>query len=427
MKMDTGSSDSSKVTRTKNLTVLLLLGASIAGCTRDVVMSELTVTKLGAAGGPAVSADGLVRLVFAPGALSADTEISITTERSPLARPMVASAIYTFGPEGSTFAAPVRLTMPARGVERPMIAQLTPTQLLIAGDSAVDVTGSEVSTTLAHFSSYAVVATWDSCAGSVCGAACTICEPGDGACVEPPGTFACSAAGACVAASTVTCAPPPDAGEPDAAEPAIDAGEPDATEPAIDAGAPDATEPAIDAGAPDATEPAIDAGEPDATEPAIDAGAADAGAADAGAVDAGGVTFPLRLAELEPNGTATVAQPLTLPVGGSIYVDAVLTQPSDHDLFRVTVPAGSVGRLSAQTAATAITGGATTCTTRPDTWLELSDAQQQLLASNDDFGAGNFCSRVEWDVVAGDYYVLVRHFSRTHPVDEPYVLILELP
>lgn len=549
-----GSSNDSSVVVTRNMryTAWLIVGLSLgAGCTRDVVMDELTVTRLGVAGGTAVSADGLVHLVLPAGALPKDTDISISTERGALARPSVASAVYTFGPEGTVFDAPVRLTMPARGVERPMIAQLTATDVIIAGDSTLDAATLELSASLAHFSSYAVVTTWDSCAGKVCGEQCKICDPDGNGCVEPAGTFACDPSAACVVASTVSCVAPADAGVP---EPSVDAGEPsvDAGEPAVDAGEPevptDELEPndtpstaqpvTVTAGVPselrgslpvgdvdvyaidvpvdgttlrvltfstpgdftscapgtdtvltlldaagvaraqndddgrgmcssvelvldagryyaevrpfdrvsgrvssyylgvvlsafvtpvDAGVAPVDAAAPDATP--TDAAAPDATALDA-AFDAGvadaGSPYPMRLAEVEPNGTATTAQALALPLGASIYVDGVLTQPSDHELFRLTVPAGHVGHLRAESAMTAVTGGATSCTNALDTRLELRDAAYLVLMSHDDIALGNFCSRVEWDVVPGDYYLHLHHFIATQMVDHPYVLIIEL-
>ena len=50
---------------------------------------------------------------------------------------------------------------------------------------------------------------YEPCAGRVCGAACTVCDPGDPSCVETAIVKACDPAGACLAAGTFTCPPAP--------------------------------------------------------------------------------------------------------------------------------------------------------------------------------------------------------------------------
>jgi hypothetical protein len=71
------------------------------------------VTVIGAAGGSAATLDGGAEVTFPAGALAGNTGITIehTTVAAPPGGFLVAGAIYEFGPHGTTFGAPVQVTI----------------------------------------------------------------------------------------------------------------------------------------------------------------------------------------------------------------------------------------------------------------------------------------------------------------------------
>lgn len=211
----------------------LFLFAALAACTKDadLTLPERTATSLGVNGGTAKSADGALTLSFGPGALTADTQITVETFRDRQAR-RLESFVYELGPHGHVFAKPVTIEIAATaepGVEL-AIANLDGAEPELLGSSTFDRSAGRVRATLEHFSTYAVVQVYNPCENRGCGDACTVCDPLDTNCVEPGASpKACNISDLCVAESLAICETPPDGGIPD---------EPDAT-PDPDAGGED--------------------------------------------------------------------------------------------------------------------------------------------------------------------------------------------
>lgn len=195
--------------------VLALGAAMLAGCqASDVILSERTVTSIGPEGGTAVSADGTLRLRFSPNALTEPVEISIHTFRDET-NPRLRSPVFEFQPEGIQFRQAVIMEVAGLDPSEDLaIANLDGPEPRLLEDSEQD--GGTVRATLAHFSSYGVVTAFNPCAGKQCGDTCTICDPSDANCTEPPpSNKACNASHLCVASNFVACTPSGDAGVPE--------------------------------------------------------------------------------------------------------------------------------------------------------------------------------------------------------------------
>ena len=183
----------------RNLSVFFLMMA-LASCSSGVVQ---TVTK---EGGAVAGVDG-AKLFFPSGALVTDTTVTITA--SPEA-PMPVSATgvgtpYTFGPEGTTFAKPVTVTLPFDAAKLP--AGKTSANIVIytapAGSSnyapleATVLDPSHVTATTTHFSTFFAGVAKEATGCSV------ICGPIDGGCQcratcqSKTYSVACSPAGDC--------------------------------------------------------------------------------------------------------------------------------------------------------------------------------------------------------------------------------------
>src|SRR5262245_44436382 len=113
----------------------LLLFLTLAACSQDRAMEEITTKSIGAMGGETRSADGKVRLLFPEGALSADTNITIRTSPDAL---QYASKIYELGPDGQTFAKPVLIEFLNVNGDHLGVAQIKNGQKIVLDSSQFD-------------------------------------------------------------------------------------------------------------------------------------------------------------------------------------------------------------------------------------------------------------------------------------------------
>lgn len=180
--------------------------AALTACSRDLQLQERTVTPMLTTGGTARSADANATLTFAPGALRADTDVTIVTRRDRTAEGL-RSFVYELGPSGLMFDASVTLSIAAsRGEETLAIANLDGPAPVIVQGSSWDPATRTVSAPLAHFSSYGAVVVYDPCARHTCGDPCTLCAPGAVGCTEPePAAKACDRSLVCVAEAAAVC------------------------------------------------------------------------------------------------------------------------------------------------------------------------------------------------------------------------------
>ena len=212
-------------------TAPLVILAGLAGCVEETqLLSERTVTPIGPNGGRALSAMGGMSLDFSAQALATTQSITIETRRDD-SFPRVRSAIYELGPDGLTFDAPVTIAISVAGIsvgpdEELALANVDGDYPEVLDSSQWSPGATDVRATLTHFSSYAVVTVYNPCAGKSCAATCTICDPLDVSCSEPPpATKACNRSGLCVEQAIATCSAPADAGvSADAGTTATDAG-----------------------------------------------------------------------------------------------------------------------------------------------------------------------------------------------------------
>lgn len=171
----------------------LLLAATTVACGSDDGTTEsqpVTVTQQisAAEGGTVSDPDGKVQLAIPPGALAADTEISvrITGKANGSAAP-----VYDFGPEGLTFLTPAAITIQVDGaVPEGKKAVLA----LGDGSSWKEVEGStyangKVVGPVAHFSRYTVIFTGNGGIASGCTDVVANFEPCGG---DPTGTWSFS-------------------------------------------------------------------------------------------------------------------------------------------------------------------------------------------------------------------------------------------
>jgi hypothetical protein len=173
-----------------------------AACTtQDRVLLETTSTVVGSGGGMATSADGLMSLSFNSGALSAQTTVTITIDRSRV--DLTHGPAYAIGPAGMALSHPVvmtffHVTIPASGlaVSEVIAGQLSPP---VAG-SSTDPSSGTVTVPIQHFGEYAVVQPDSGCDNKACGDPC-----GVGKFCDMSGQ--CTSLGSCIIA---------DGGSPDA-------------------------------------------------------------------------------------------------------------------------------------------------------------------------------------------------------------------
>lgn len=236
---------------------IALISTACFACAKDVTeLKERTVTPVGTNGGRANSAGGEMSLTFAAGALTAEQEITIETLRDREVPRLRSQYVYELGPDGLQFEGSVTITIAAaaREGEELALANVDGAYPEILDSSTWNRATGEVSARLEHFSSYAVVAIYNPCAGLGCGDGCTVCDPLDPGCAEPaPNPKSCNRSGLCVEAAIVSCMPAPDAGMIDMGTP--DMGSPDMGNPPVDMGTPDM-------GTPDVGGP-VDMGTPD--------------------------------------------------------------------------------------------------------------------------------------------------------------------
>jgi hypothetical protein len=118
---------------------------------------------IGPAGGTVVSADGLAEVVIPPGALSSVVDITIRVASAPPAGHV--GTAYEFGPDGTTFAAPVTITivydeadLPVGAVEADIrLGTVASGAWAAAAGSTVDTVANTVTAETNHFSMWAIV------------------------------------------------------------------------------------------------------------------------------------------------------------------------------------------------------------------------------------------------------------------------------
>src|SRR5688500_2257070 len=137
--------------------VALLLGI-LAGCgvKATQALDAQATFELGPSGGAATSPDGRLKLDLPAGALAAPTTISVAVDRRATA---YASPVYVFGPSGTTFARPVKVTvqMPEEAAGRYLLANVDGASPVPLASSTYDAAAHVVEATLEHFSAYAVI------------------------------------------------------------------------------------------------------------------------------------------------------------------------------------------------------------------------------------------------------------------------------
>ena len=414
----------------------LLAGLLAVACSQDSIVLEKTATMIGAAGGTARSADGRAQLEVAPGAVSEEVEFTIELIRST--SPELVSSIYEFGPDGTTFAAPVDLTIDVTpsGDRRFYLANLNGARPERVAGSTYDSVRGRVEGRLEHFSRYGVVVVHTPCINRACGDQCLVCDPNDTSCTEPSDPHACDGVAACVPAANLVCGPP-DAGVMQNG--AVDSGQ--VTGPPDSGVLPEAGPLSPDAGLHDGAQVVRDASDVGTTNPPLDGGPGffpDAGPPCAshsdcsfgsrcrsgacwshcpagrpcqcfGAYDCAlGVQCTNGLCEqliheVEPN-PRTSAHRLP-PVSGPISVEGSLSPSGDEDWFELHLLAPA--RVSALTYSQL--GNPSVCMSGTDTVLTLFGNGVQL-AQNDDAN-GTMCSEISTNVPAGVYQVRVSHFT----------------
>lgn len=129
------------------------------------ITSSPTTVQLSPTGGVTGTADGAVALAIPAGAVQTNTAITINTVAvsslpSSLQSPTLASSVYQFGPDGTTFAQPLTLTL---GYKAPL--GVAPTSLRVYGSSnggpwvpaanrVLNLAAGTVSGTIRHFTNY---------------------------------------------------------------------------------------------------------------------------------------------------------------------------------------------------------------------------------------------------------------------------------
>ena len=217
-------------------TIILAVPLTVLGCSSDtLVMPEKTEKRIGSQGGRTHSADGKLTLDFSQGALSAEHSITVETKRTKTDVPRLRSLVYELGPDGLQFSGQ-GVTITIAGLEDTgeelAIANVDGLYPQILESSTWDPGSGRVTATLPHFSAWAVVGVYNPCAGLGCGVSCTVCDPQDPTCMEPPPSGkACNRSGLCVDAQAPQCTPVSDAGS--GMDASFDAGI------AMDGGAPD--------------------------------------------------------------------------------------------------------------------------------------------------------------------------------------------
>lgn len=135
--------------------ILIVTALTLVGCGESqMVLLERTVTPMDGAGGEAVSADGRLRLTFAPDTLSSPTEVTITTRRD-LDRSALLALIYEVQTDASPLMRPVemRLGLPdARADQNPVLVRLERGMPIVAEGSTFDPLEQVVVASVDHFS-----------------------------------------------------------------------------------------------------------------------------------------------------------------------------------------------------------------------------------------------------------------------------------
>ncbi|WP_437296985.1 DVUA0089 family protein [Sorangium sp. So ce426] len=128
--------------------------------------------------------------------------------------------------------------------------------------------------------------------------------------------------------------------------------------------------------------------------------------------------------EVEPNdGFASANDAFAIAPGGLIR--AFIDPGSDVDVFSVTVPEGSIGRIKAETLDGPL--GTTCSSLGVDTHVTIFDASLASIEDNDDVANDDFCSYLALRKLSpGEYFVRVQISPEAEPATFDYTLSLTL-
>ncbi|XXX77058.1 DVUA0089 family protein [Sorangium sp. So ce134] len=128
--------------------------------------------------------------------------------------------------------------------------------------------------------------------------------------------------------------------------------------------------------------------------------------------------------EVEPNdGPASANDAFVIAPDGRIR--AFIDPEGDVDVFSVTVPDGSVGRLTARTLDGPL--GTTCSSLGVDTYVTIADGSLETIADHDDIAEDNYCSYLVLEKLSpGDYLVSVQISPAAEPATFDYTLSLAL-
>ncbi|APR87157.1 Multiple EGF-like-domain protein 3 precursor [Minicystis rosea] len=126
--------------------------------------------------------------------------------------------------------------------------------------------------------------------------------------------------------------------------------------------------------------------------------------------------------EIESNDTFATANDFSAISAGN-KIKGTINPTADLDVFTVTVPAGKIGMVTAQTFE--LSGGPTCASLDLDSYLTVYDADGNSVGEDDDGGDG-FCSLITaGDLVPGTYYVEVSRSTAGDPTF-PYLLQIDV-
>ncbi len=135
----------------KNVLLTVLLAGGFAACTQDTVLIEKTTVSIGPDGGKVKSADGRAELTIDADALAETRELWVLVRRD-VQRNGLKSAMYEFGPSGTTFAKPAMLKVDVNTDAELVLAYADPARPIPLHDTAQG--QRVVQGRLEHFSMY---------------------------------------------------------------------------------------------------------------------------------------------------------------------------------------------------------------------------------------------------------------------------------
>ena len=118
--------------------------------------------------------------------------------------------------------------------------------------------------------------------------------------------------------------------------------------------------------------------------------------------------------EIEPNDDFTTATDFAAVAGGTGRVKGLVNPANDRDFFKVVVPTGGLGAITART----LDGATSTCASNLlDSEIVVTDALGTVLGSDTNSGEGYCAELVVVGLSPGDYYVVVQNDLTTGTFD----------